>query len=210
MSKNDTDNPAGELTFPSISAALTVLGSVLGVVGFPAIGAGAASTGATLSLAQRLKDRRVRREAERFKRILENVQKRVSLLEDRVFSEDEVDLFIEVVSRAIKDDEDAKESIYSAVLEWIIRDRPKLVQVRILADGVRQLSYLEVYCFLTECQGSASRDLHENSLSQNLLWNRLAYAGLSEGATARMNGSPTDIGSILVRYCKLDELPKPE
>lgn len=210
MSKNDKDNPAGELTFPSISAALTVLGSVLGVVGFPAIGAGAASTGATLSLAQRLKDRRARREAERFKLILENVQKRVSLLEEREYSEDEVDLFIEVVSRAIKDDEDDKELIYSAVLEWIIRDRPKLVQVRILADGVRQLSYLELYCFLMECQGSSSRELHEKSLSENLLWNRLAHTGLSQGATVRMKGSPTDIGSILVRYCKLEELPKPE
>ncbi len=209
MSESDKDNGARELTFPSISAALAVLGSVLGVAGLPAIGAGLASTSATVSLAQRLRDRRARREAERFKLILENVQKRVALLEEREYSEDEFDLFVEVVSRAIKDDEDDKESIYSAVLEWIIRDRPKLVQVRILADEVRQLSYLELYCFLSECDGSPSRSLHEKSISQNLLWNRLAHTGLSQGATVRMKGSPTDIGSILVRYCKLDELPKP-
>ena len=91
----------------------------------------------------------------------------------------------------------------------MIRKRPPAAQVRILADAVRSLSYLELYCFLIENTGQQARKIHEPIVTESQLWSRLRGAGLSEGA-ARYKAGATDAGKTLAKYCPVDEFPEPD
>ena len=141
---------------------------------------------------------------------MQDVQERVEDLEQQVRSDEQVDLFVEVLEKAIKDDEVAKERIYVGVLEWMLRQKPTLAQVRILSNAVRELSYLELYCFIAEMAGKPRKRLYEPLISERVFWNRLTQAGLTEGASIRKDGNPTQFGETLAEYCPFDGLAEPK
>ena len=76
-----------------------------------------------------------------------------------------MDLFLEVLRKAVEDDDDAKQPVYAGVLEWGLREKPSFAEVRILSDGVRLLTYLEIYCLLYEMAGNQARRIHEPLIS---------------------------------------------
>lgn len=209
MTDSDKDNETGgDLIISGLEYTFAVLAAILGL-SIPFAGASLGVAGTAAAVARDVAERRKAQRQARFSRLVNELRLRVEALEGKTQSDAETDLFLEVVEKAIKDDEDAKTPIYAAILDWILRDKPKAVQVRILSDAIKDLSYLEIYSFLVEVNGKQARKVHESFVSENVLWNRLARAGLHQGGTVRHMGSPTEFGRILANYCLLDTMAAP-
>lgn len=191
----------GAVVFSGLAAFFGITGPAVAVLGTTAAAQG-------LNLADRLRQRKNRKRTERFFRLFRLLEERVQKLEEQSYTEEQVDLFLSVTENALEDDEDDKEPFYVAVLEWIIKEKPSATHVRILADAVRNLSYMELYCFLAE-HGGVSARLHQKELDNVVLWNRLSGAGLSQGAGARYKADATKLGNILAKYCDIARLNRP-
>lgn len=189
----------GAVVFSGLAAFFGITGPAVAVLGTTAAAQG-------LNLADRLRQQKDRRNTERFTRLFQLLQERVQNLEEQVYSEEQVDLFLSVTRSALEDDEHNKEPFYVAVLEWIIKEKPPATHVRILSGAVKQLSHSELYCFLAEREGDSRQSVTE----ETVLWNRLTGAGLSYSGTSRLNPNSTRIGDILAKYCEFHELNKPD
>ena len=206
---SDKPKSGGKNLVPAVIGAVgTAVAAFFGAAG-SAVSAPVTLVAAIANLWDRITQQREQERRKRFEMIAQLLDRRFDGLEVGEGSEEQQNLFLSVLESALKDDEAAKLPMYVAVLEWIMRKWPPAAQVRILADAVRSLSYLELYCFLTENAGHPARKLHEPIVTDNQLWNRLRGAGLSEG-TARVKAGATDAGKTLAKYCSVDELPEPE
>lgn len=181
----------------------------------PGFGPGVVAAGAGVGLAAEAaafvsdyNERKRKGKQSRLQRICGKLDERLRAVEVKV-DDEKLDLFVEVVKKAIEDDESSKDLFYSAVLEWIVRESPNAARVRILSDGVRQLSYVELFCFLQEAHSRGPRRVLEREGIEETVWlHRLQIFGL--GTTGvRMPGHTTPLGSILKKYTSLDELTPP-
>jgi len=101
--------------------------------------------------------RRDTKKRRRFEAIVNDVSARLNdHIAEHDFTEDEEDLFLSVVKAWLEEDEEQKQPFYEAVLEWMTRDGPPSMLIRMLSDAVRGLSYVELYTFLSACEGSNS------------------------------------------------------
>lgn len=208
MAGNSSKDAIKDLALPASGALFAALAKLCGLMGLPlpAFGAGVIAEGT--KLADRLTQRKSQRKADRLFKLYQLLEERVEKLEEQVYSEEEVDLFLSLMQSALEDDEEGKEPFYVAVLEWMIKEKPPAVQVRILSDAVRNLSYLELYCFLAEHAGVTTRR-QRGDLEDVVLWNRLTGAGLSSGAQSRYKASTTLLGDALAGHCDVTKLDKP-
>lgn len=155
---------------------------------------------------------------ERLEQQMDAVVRRLGVIERPPPTEEQVNLFLEVLKRAIEDDERQKQPIYAAMMTWILDKSPHATEVRLLSDAVRQLSYLEIWQFVEIMHRNTSyriRDIRPGELKQDIPWfdiklmyNRLVAFGLSEDAAVRDRGSPTYLGRLLKDFCDPNqELP---
>ena len=181
---------------------------VLAVCGFPFVGAAVGATAEGADFVTGFMERRRAQKKERADAILQKLNKR---LEDAKLesNEQKLDLFIEVIKKALEDDEAQKDVVYAAVLEWIARESPKAAHVRILSDAVSRLSYLELFCCIHETHGHNMHKVYKaDGIEDNLYVKRLGSVGLgTEGV--RVMGSETTHSAILKKYVPLAELPSP-
>ena len=210
---HDTDqlDTVKALAPPTTSVMFAMVGALFGLSDDMILKAGAVSATAIaqgVQLAGAYSQRKKKRVADRYYRMYDRLHKRVEKLEEKVFSEQETDLFVSVMQGALADDEAHKEPFYVAVLEWMLKEKPPAVHVRILAGAVQTLSHLELYCFLHENAGKGGRK-HQSDLDEIVRLNRLSGAGLSHGATSRVRADATSLGKTLAKYCDLAELEKP-
>lgn len=213
MGDDKKEDDGKDLALPATSALFAVVAAVCGLEPATALGqagvqaaAGIASAAATF--ANHFQRRKKERKAARYVKLYHLLHERVQKLEEKVYKEEEQDLFISVMTSALEDDEEQKAPVYVAALEWMIKAQPPAAHVRILSGAVRDLSYLELYCFLAEHSGQPSR-LHQSVLDEVVLRNRLSGAGLSQGAGVKVGADATDIGEMLVKYCDLSTFPTP-
>ena len=203
----EPDDDVKDLALHSAGALAALIGAALGVF-LPAAGAGGAAAEVVTGFVGRVRQRTERKNVRRLQLIVRSLDERTRDLEARDYSEEEEDLFLSVVKAALEDDEAGKEPFYTGVLVWIIEEKPPAPRVRILADAIRSLSYLELYCFLAENAGRQTRGIHEGVVSQVVLWSRLRGAGLSQGE-ARVKAGATEFGQILAKYCEFKDLQEP-
>ena len=191
------DDEAREATDEAIDLAPMTVGfllqasaAVLQLTPEPIAAAAVGFTGMAANLFDRLQQHRRQRGEERRRVLAKLLQERLRDFEEQQVEIEQIDLFGELVTNALRDDEDDKAPIYVAVVDWMLREKPDATRVRILSSAVQDLSYLELYCFILEGAGQSTRHIHESIISPNLLWNRLTGHGLSTGASARIKGEP--------------------
>ncbi|MCL4743733.1 MAG: hypothetical protein KJZ54_16170 [Phycisphaerales bacterium] len=189
-----------DLALPS---ATFVLGVIAAIFGLPSASAASEAT----AFADRYRSRRDQRRVDRVEKLLHDVERRVADFEAAA-SDEQVDLFIEVTGKAMLDDEAAKEVYYGAIIEWILRDNPTRSQVRVLSDGVQQLSAVELAYQVNEMHGRQARKLIEKELPETTAIARLEAAGIATGGV-RMEGNPTTLGQALKKYVPLESIPEP-
>lgn len=183
---------------------MAVLGALLGLAS-PLLSIPTAGASAVHGIASAVRERQQRRRVGRLERIVANLTARLADLEGAAADDDTVDLFLEVVRKAVDDDEDSKTAHYVGLLEWVRRDSPSHAQVRILSDAVRQLAAVELEYFLRECAGHSARALIDKELSEHVVLARLESTGLCTGG-ARRRGNPTRLGKVLAQYVDYRQL----
>lgn len=199
-----TDDAHPELLPAGATHLLAVLGGLLGIVN-PALGLPAGAASSVLGLVDEVRERQRTRRVKRLESIVANLSARIADLEQAAVDDVTVDLFLEVVRKAVDDDEDSKTTYYVGLLEWIRRDSPSHAQVRVLSDAVRQLAAVELEFFLRECAGHSARVLVDKELSEHVVLARLESSGLCTGGV-RHRGNPTRLGKVLVRYVDYRQL----
>lgn len=181
---------------------LAVIAVALGLIS-PGAGAAVAISKEALDFGMRAAQRRRDRQLTRLQALVTSLQQRIGNVETK-FEEEEVDLFVEVVHTAIKDDESRKQVFYAGILEWIVREKPSGARVRALADAVQRVSFLELAFFRRVLSGQNARALISPDLPADLVIDRLRNVGLSSGPWVM--GNPTVLGDVINRYCSLTEV----
>jgi|GEM_PF-3359946 len=158
--------------------------------------------------------RRQRRDAQRLRRlesIVEELDQRLGGFESGNESDERIDLFIEVIEKAILDEDDRKTPFSSAILEWYIRENPPIAQVRILADAVTSLSYLELYALIDEAVNRfrKSKNAVDSQIGKTFYAQRLAHYGLAQSGIRRPE-SPEPLAKVLIERIDFGALPEPE
>ena len=227
MEDKQLTHDIGDLVTDSFSAALALVAVVVGGAGYPlwaaVAGGGSALVGSGKAVDAYLQ-RRATRDQERIRRLI--TQDGFRHLEGLAESQDDesLDLFGEVLRNALEDDEEAKQPIYSAILDWMMVARQRVADVKVVSDSVRGLSYVEIYWFV----GAATRNRQHNvhgqlltdklpaSFSVNHMLRRLSNYGLIhvsprfDGGEERLKSlGPTRLGGILVEHCNFEGLPTP-
>lgn len=186
-----SESEQNQIVLSSAGSLLVVLAAVLGL---PSLGAAAGAA----DVAQAIRSRRETRKITRLQNVVDNLNQRVADVE-RTLEDKEIDLFIEVVERAVLDDEAGKDIYYGAVLEWITRERPTQAQVRVLSSAVSQLSAIELVYFIHDMNGRRAHQVIDRQLPEETALARLQAFGLATGGV-RMNGNPTTLGLVLKKY----------
>ena len=181
-----------------------ILAALLGLFR-PELAAAVGAGGGVSAIIDEACRRREMRRVRRLETIVRALSNRVDGLENNTADDATVDLFLEVIKKAVDDDEERKSPIYAGVLEWIVVNRPTHAQVRVLSDAVHGLSYIELYFFLLEMNGQSSRHVVERELSEELVLSRIQAAGLASTGV-RFNGNPTRLGSVLRQFVPLASL----
>lgn len=204
MSDLPTDK---SLAISTTAEVLAIISAMVGLIG--AAGASAASAGASgaVAIAGAFHTRRQAKKQERLERLVRSLSTRTNDIRPEA-SEEQINLFVEVVQKALEDDEEAKTPFYEGVLEWMLRERPSAAKVRLLSDAVQRLAFVELVYFLWDMNGRYARELLENHLPDTVVHTRLESLGLATGGV-RMQGNATSIGQVLKKYCPTDGLPMP-
>lgn len=194
----------GAAAVPFLASAI---GLALGPFGSAAVGA---TAGAASAAGEEVRKRRHRKRVERLESLVSDVEERVRGLEANEAPPERIDLFVEVVEKAVADEEDLKRPFYAAVLEWMIKKQPPPHEVRLLSDSVKTLSYLELYAMVDETvhRGRNSRDLIRSVLGETFYVSRLAQFGLSHEGV-RHTEHPPPLARVLIDRVDLDSLPQP-
>lgn len=204
------DDDAKQLGLPATALLLAVLASIFGFAGPAAAGFAATAGGASAFVAffDQWAKRRNEKRLDQFQVMIKNLEARLAgvMIEN---PDERVDLFVEVVLKALEDDEKRKTPFYESILEWIARRKPSSAQVRILSDAVKSLSYVELYAFVAEVRGQRSRNILEtDGVTEYIAVSRRSNAGLGEGGI-QMGGSPTALGRALIEYLQIGQLEAP-
>mgnify|MGYP001084416409 FL=1 len=205
----DGNGEGRELALPTGALLLAVIAALWGWAGAGGASLGAGGAAAVAQFADSYRKRRDGRRVHRVEALARELDRRLRHVELQL-SEEHLDLFMEVLGRALQDDENDKTPIYSGVLEWIAKEQPQSSRVRILANAVQHLSYVELFALLWEIAGGNHRDLlAENGLDEGMILHRRAAHGLAEHGGVRYNGSPTSLGVVLSKYCPLTSIRDP-
>lgn len=192
-----TTSDRGELGLPSSKLLFSLLIVVLGLQGAAAVATGLGAVTAGIEAAQAFAARRDSKRLRRLERLISSLDRRLHGLEIDALPEERVDLFIEVVRKAVEDDEERKLPFYEAVLDWLAKHKPTAAQVRVLSDAVQRLSYVELFAFASELRGGLARPtLDGDGLPETAYVHRLESTGIANGGV-RYNGSPTLLGQAL-------------
>lgn len=195
-----------DLVVPGSQLLLAVLAAILGIYA-PVAGAAASATVAVADAVNAAKERQNRRKSERLNRVVNDLCNRVRDIESSLSADDDrIDLFFEVAKKAVDDDEDRKTVFYSAILEWILRKKPPLSQVRVLSDAVRTMSFVELSYFIFTCNGRNARPFLERELPESIAKSRLSSVGIREGAIVQVNGGATKLGQVLIDFCSINDV----
>lgn len=188
------------------------LAGVLALSGLPGLASGLKLSAATVGYVSDVTRKRTEKRLKRLESHVQYLSERVAKIEQEV-SDERTDLFVDVLAKAVMDDEERKAPFYDCVLEWILHGRPvpTAPQVRIAAAAVEQLSYIELFVFIAEASDlGASRLSEDEGVPEYVCWNRLAALGLSTGGHVRASANATNIGRVLANYVDRERLTVPK
>ncbi len=194
------------LSVPGLGKVLEALGLSAGVATLidpsGTAGIAAATVPVAAAVVSHLADRQDERERKRTRLVLEDLQRRLKDLESP--EPGPPDLFAEMLSRAIADDDERKVLFQGAVIEWVIRSKPRPDQslVRIAMEAVSTLSFPELRTFVTwGSKGFGGRLKLEHGWNERVAMVRYNMLGLLTQDNMISPAFVTPIGKMLVEKC---------
>lgn len=153
------------------------------------------------------------KKAERMTRVLEDVQRRLVRLEDaEKNSEPRVDLFKEILWRAVQDDDNRKSTFYGAIIQWTLSRASKSLDpaiIRMACEAVAQLTHPELRSFVSWPKYSGRLKL-PRGFYENLTLARIHSAGLLQQTGVTSPQFYTDIGHMLANSCESEVYTRAE
>lgn len=197
------DNKA--IALPALGKVLDVLGLGAGVAAVvdPSGTAGivSASVPVVRTVISHLEGRDAEHRAERARLLLENLRERVAQLEQEQESEPPFNLFEELLSNAIAQDDDRKVPLQGAVIAWVSSRRPDPALARLAMSAVANLGYPELRAFITwDVMGNGRLRL-ERGWTEGATWARLHHAGLMSQTGTVGKQFITPVGRMLIDGC---------
>lgn len=197
------------MTYESKELAPPNLGQVLDVLGLAAEWASVAdptgvaagvSAGASTArmLLSRLEDKQEDRRRQRLRMLLDDLRRRLEAVERAV--NPPVDLFSEMLLKAIQEEDDRKIPLQGAVIEWVASTRPDAALARLAMVAVSELSFVELQSFISWCRYDGRLRL-PHGWHDNQVWARLHHYGLISQTGVISRGNITLIGRTLAQRC---------
>ncbi len=153
-------------------------------------------------IADAVRERRSKRFVKRLERLIFSLEKRVERLEGISDYTPDVDLFDEIVTKAISDEDESKTEYYAALIEYCMTNKLDPYEVRLLSEAIKGLTIFEIKSFVSFINGQRyDRDIPASL--KDVFWNRIEYFALFQGGTVK---HATNITSIGKKFIEVHEL----
>lgn len=135
----------------------------------------------------------------RAKALMDNLAARLASVERKLEAQPEIDLAIEFLGRAIRDDDERKLSLHAAFVGWFVTAKRPVARARLLSEAIQRLTWEELLEF-RDRHGRKRNDgvFVTTGLDEQTLYTRLAAAGLWQASGVRMPQQITPLGESLL------------
>ncbi len=126
-----------------------------------------------------IKTRRTEKRLGRLEELVQSLSRRFTRFEDNVPEMPDIDLFDEIVAKAVSDEDEDKTELYAALVQYWLEHKPVPYEVRLLSNAIRELTVDEIksfHEFATSYQFNL-RDKMPEQL-QEIFSSRVTYLGL--------------------------------
>jgi hypothetical protein len=160
---------------------------------------------ATVSIAAEcIQQRRSQKFVGRLEKLVCSLDHRVQRIEDQMQVEPDVDLFDEIIAKAISDEDEDKIEYYASLIEYYTFQSISPQEVRLLSNAFKSLMVSEINGFT----GFATGQNITRSVSQDLIpifWSRVHFLGLYKGGSGGVKhvSQVSQLGKHFVEVCKL-------
>jgi hypothetical protein len=148
-----------------------------------------------------IKNRRHKEQLKRLEKLVQSLDRRITWLEGNIPEEPDIDLFDEIVAKAVSDEDEDKTELYASLVQYWLEHKPiPPYEVRLLGNAIRELTVEEMKAFH---EVIISQKLHPISKMpeqlQEVFNNRITYLGLIDDQFENV----TQLGKKLVEIFKL-------
>lgn len=114
--------------------------------------------------------------------------------------EEELDLFTQIVDKAIKDEDQDKVEYHASFIAWTIEKKPPAAIVRMVGETIARLTLGELVAFMTHMYGQSLVPLSPY-FDQHTIIDRLRHAGLIGSSSMLHHGHATSLGDSVAEAC---------
>jgi len=152
-----------------------------------------------------IQQRRNKKHLDRLEKLVQSLDRRLTRLEGNVPETPDIDLFDEIVAKAVSDEDEDKTELYAALVQYWMEHKPVPYEVRLLGNAIRELTIYEIKTF-NDCVVSQNPE-HTQKMPEQLeeiFWDRITYLGLYVGGAGHhYYDKVTQIGKKLVEIYQL-------
>lgn len=202
MGSHMSESSGKQLSLPNVGKVLDALGLGAGITalidpsGVSAIAA--ATTPVARAVITHLDDNKQSKREGHLRLLLDNLRRRVERIEQR--DEPPIDLFREMLLKAIEEEDERKIPLQGVIIEWVASTRPDPALARIAMTAVSELSFVELQSFMSWCRYDGRLRV-PHGWHENQVWVRLHHYGLISQTGVISRGNITLIGGLFAERC---------
>jgi hypothetical protein len=148
--------------------------------------------------------RRTNKRIHLLEKLFQSLDRRLTRLEGNVSETPDIDLFDEIVAKAVSDEDEDKTELYAALVQYWMEHKPVPYEVRLLGNVIRELTVDEMKCFYEFAIGQGIRQTQKMPEQlKELFQSRVTYLGLYVGGIDYHYEKITLIGEKFVEIYKL-------
>jgi hypothetical protein len=152
-----------------------------------------------------IKGHRTKKHIEKLEKLIQCLGHRLTQLECKLLESPDIDLFNEIVAKAVSDEDEDKTELYAALVQYWMEHKSQLAsyEVRLLGNAIKELTVDEIaafHDFFISGQVYPTKKMPKQL--QEVFWNRVLFLGLLGGIGHIDMKSPsfvTQFGKMLVK-----------
>jgi hypothetical protein len=154
------------------------------------------------AIADSIGKRRAKKFAKRLEKLIISLEKRVKRLEDVASYVPDVDLFDEIVAKAISDEDEDKTEFYAALIEYCISKKPEPYEIRLLSKALKELTIYDMAALYEFAVNQKTKTDMPQELEE-IHWGKIQNLGLFKGGSVRYPHNATILGKKIIEIYKL-------
>jgi len=158
-------------------------------------------------ITENIKDRRNRKHFNRLEKLIQCLDRRLTQVEDKIPETPDLDLFDEIIAKAVSDEDEDKTEFYAALVQCWLEHKLLPYEVRLLGNAIKELTIQEITSFCGVIITQSTYLTMPEQLKE-IFWNRVEYLGLFKGGALKYATNVTQIGQKLVEIYRLSIITK--